>query len=299
MQRRQYNLFSIALLDVIFGFLGAITFMFIVVDKGPGIPVPTVGEGAPFVVHASLDTSNKVVHNLEYEEGKNLHDGFTVIIDNLLPFPEEIGTDEGDDFIACPNPARHKQPTCIDINAHKRRTPISVPAPPIIKSECSLTHCDSPSCDKEEVITIINTERRKNNPLSLPYAIGISAEDLNVCGHDLDLRLKVGDAYVTPKRKVNDFKWLDFNKTPFWKKGLVKQSEVITNMQLDAGEYVAEVRLQDQGESATNTQVRIVVSTKYNGEIRDKDRTVTIEKGDDWNTKLHFRISTTGNITFL
>lgn len=306
MNRRTFQLFSISFLDVILGFLGAVSFIFLVVPKGSGV---IEDEGQMPVVYGTLDPVNQRLYQLNYVDSISLLEPFQFVVEHTeeleeIPCPEMEVPSVNDAIVPCPNPAHHRKRACPDPQHHQRKVCENPAAhrrsskPQVL--QCKKSHCNDADCQrsnsKVKIKKVIIAD-----PIAIPYEVGIAVNDATSIKRDLDLKLidNQTNKYISSAHKrQGTFRWIDLNKSGLFSKGLVTGGEIIISNRLVPGSYSIQVKYDgQQSNDPFDTTAIITVATKVRGKTKHQLKEIKVVKDQDWKTFLNFRITNKGDIT--
>ena len=268
------------------GALGAMLFLFIIVDKG-GVPPPG-GQKAYKAVYLDIDTSRHQLHGILPDSLAKLltGDSVMVVINAVKPMPSQPQCPECppcetkpcktcDD--KCPDPDHHRHPICKDPEAHKRLlcgdSKCKACPDPSVHGK---TLCDSPGCEKGERTVYVG------DPIAFAYKLGFSLTaskeqdeiDIQVCREG-------GACVYGGNAKGNGMRWLNlkdgllFGKPRAWNEMIVAEKSFLP------GVYTCYARVSCK--SASSSSVELVVATKKNNTPTDTEPfKKTITCGNTW-----------------
>lgn len=289
--RRSYQMFTLSFLDILSGALGAILFMFIIVDKGS--PNIEVSKQAP-IVYLKLDTLQGKLHGLEkYLDTLSLEVGTVVqvVVSEVAPLPENPPCPEPKPCPSCPPPCKDEEGRCPKPDCSKCPKPEKCPDCPI--------PCDDPRCPKQASTVVY----KGGDPIEIPYEVGFAISNSEDISRDLDLRVCKGSSsncvsFMT--KNASGMRWIDLNKTGFLKPGVVTGGEVIFMDKLEAGEYTIYAKYdRKRQEDVATTTIKCTVATKLKKEIKQKDTPATLNINGGWLEIMKVSIDANGNITQL
>lgn len=298
MARRAHQLFdSVSFLDVVFGALGAILFLFIVVDKGgiQELPTPT----QYFKVYLNVDTSINQFHG---ELPDSIHKKLAllprgtpvmVVIKDIVPLtkcppcitqcPPCNCDGKGprcpnpkDHLNVCPNKDEHRFPRCHNPEDHNK------------------LNCDDPQCQKNIVYT--------GDPIELAYKIGFSLIDNDSYDHDLDLMIcRENDNLCVPRNgreRVGDLVWLDQRIKDFLGARARTGGEIVLiEKNMAAGIYTIKAKFDlKRGETSGVASVTATAATKHNKKIKAVQFNATLTGNQTWTPIGKVEISANGDI---
>lgn len=303
MARRAHQLFdSLSFLDVVFGALGAILFLFIVVDKGGIQELPATAKY--FRVYLNADTS---INHFHGELPDSIHKQLAllprgtpvlVVIKDIVPLPRQESCppcitrcppcncngngprcpNPEDHLHVCPNEDEHRFPRCPNPEDHNK------------------LHCDDPQCEKNIVYT--------GDPIELAYKIGFSLIDNDSYEHDLDLMIcREGGNVCVPspksqKTRVEDIVWLDQRIKDFLgKKARTGGEIVLIEKTMAAGIYAIKAKFDlKKGQKSGSASVTATAATKHNKKIKAVQFNATLAGNQTWTTIGRVEVDANGNI---
>lgn len=299
MSRRAISSSPWSFLDTLSGALGAILFLFIIVDKGGGQEsMPPIKGNFP-KAYLSLDTMNQELHGELPDSLMRLQPGekLVIVVDAVSPkpvvasvLPEPCKCDPCPTATRtlipikectrqhfkysnekCPDPSHHLVKVCPDPNTHTK------------------VLCDDPKCEK----TI--TKVVESTVITLPFQAVFMLESDNF-EDELDLRVCKNGKCVDGGKKRNKetgLVWLNYKISGF---GTAKTgSEVIILEEKDkmAGVFTIQGRLSRRQSATVN--LKFTASTKKDYEKISKK----VPPSDDWATFGKIKVDARGNITKL
>lgn len=305
--RRTYELFGLSFLDILIAALGSFVFMFIVVDKGGGLP-DSAETGAFPRVYLNADTAQGLFYGLERYDTLSIKAGkpALVIVNKVQPMQKdpcpvmECDCDEAPVCPdpahhrrkACPDPAHHKKEPCPDPSCHNPQRPVKVNEPLV----CSRLHCEDAACSNQPRVVY------KGDPVEIPYKIGFSISDTESITRDVDLKVCHGNVCVSSLRKNQGWiRWIDLNKTNIFRPGIVTGGEVVIVDKLVTGNYKIYAKY-DKGKKAGepgSTNTELTVATKQNGKIRHLSEAVKLDIDTGWKLISTVSVDAKGIITNL
>lgn len=268
-------------LDTISGALGAILFLFIIVDKG-GSPVPLPDNENVPIAYLSLDTLTQELHGFLPDSLKRLKPGerMVIVVDAISPKPipspelctlQHFETKEctlphtNDDRPRCPRPEDHLN-VCPDKSCHKS---------PRCKDPIAHTKvfCDDAKCEKGKEKVIID----ERVFIALPFEVGFMLESKNY-SDEIDIQVcKINDCVNGGKKrdKGNGMVWLNY-KTSGLSAKTGSETIIIEEKSKMAGTYIIQGRLNRRHSSSVD--LKATVATKKEYKIFNK----TVPPSDNW-----------------
>lgn len=301
--RRTFQLFSLSFIDILISALGAVLFLFIVVDKGTPAFLEPSGRGP--LVYLNADTTNGVLFGLQkYLDTLELQPGAELMVrvnsvrpdwktsSVSLPKPPPCDCDRG---VICPDPDHHRYPKCKNPSAHFP-DPIEESISTIVT--CSKTHCEDKSCEKD---TVYDT-RYLRDPVEIPYRIAFAINDFEVDSkRDVDLKVCLSEkSCVHSKHKDDGFlRWIDLNDTGIFRKGVVTGGEIIISQRMKPGTYKIWARYESQKrqDDPPSLKAKLTVATKTGNKIRSFDREAELFIDQEWSNIGLIHIDANGNIS--
>lgn len=255
MSRRAQQFFKLSFLDILSGALGAILFLFIIVDKAGGEKeIPSTGGTQLTEIYQSLDTVTMRLHGIIPDTLKKLYPGrsLLVVISDILPAPDQPkcppqepckGRGGGP---VCLDPERHKKPDCPDPGHHKQVVCVD----PSVHDKLL---CDDPGCSK-------TTIQYQGDPLALAYHLGFSLTSANPAD-EIDLQVcKDGVCVSGAKKQGAGMRWLNLKEGGFFAKPRTWNEIILAEGSLQPGTYTCYARVDCK--SAATSNIELVVGTK-------------------------------------
>lgn len=253
MSRRAQQFFKLSFLDILSGALGAILFLFIIVDKAGGEEDKGPVIGAPLTkIFVPVDTTTRTIFDIP--DTLNIYPGrsIQVVISDISPAPDQPkcppqepckGRGEGP---VCPDPERHKKPDCPDPGHHKQVVCVD----PSVHDKLL---CDDPGCSK-------TTIQYQGDPLALAYHLGFSLTSANPAD-EIDLQVcKDGVCVSGAKKQGAGMRWLNLKEGGFFAKPRTWNEIILAEGSLQPGTYTCYARVDCK--SAATSNIELVVGTK-------------------------------------
>lgn len=296
MSRRAISSSPWSFLDTISGALGAILFLFIIVDKGGGEESSPPVNGSYPKAYLSLDTATQELHGILHDSLMRLEPGkkLMIVVDAISPKPippvEECSLQHfetvctlshvDDDRPRCPNPNDHLR-VCPDPSIHNK---IICKNP----ADHTKTFCDDEAC-KKTIIQKVDT-----NVISLPFAVVFSLEAPNR-NFEIDIQVSKNNGdWVNggdKRDKATELIWLQYKRSIGAKKGT--EVIILEDPKKISGTYVIQGRLNRRHSSPV--KLKATASTKKDIEVFPK----TVNPDNQWVTFGRIKIDSNGYITKL
>ncbi|MCO6488713.1 MAG: hypothetical protein J5I98_09865 [Phaeodactylibacter sp.] len=291
MARRSYQFFNLSFLDVISGALGAVLFLFIIVDKGGGQAVPPPAGGQYPKVYLSLDTARQQFHGFMPDSIAARRPGESVLVvvkavepapgqPQPAPCPPAPPCDcDGrsprcprpeDHRRVCTNPEDHRQPHCPDPAHHQRAACPDAAAH-------RTPRCPDPACHRQ----VEPRASRPSDPIGLPYKLGFLLEAANF-KEEIDIQVCRDGACINGFRKTGEgMRWLDLRRGGLAKKARTGGELILMEEKLIPGIYSIYARLDCR--STASTTVTAFASIKDGAEVTGQEQFIAnIPCGNDW-----------------
>lgn len=293
MSRRKLQLFdSLSFLDIVFSALGAVLFLFIVVDKG-GTTEINLAEEEMVKIYMDLDTTSYRFHGNLPDSIKNKLDTLRagtpvmLVLNGKRPLP-------GLPIPKCPDPP--PTPPCRCPGPGK-------PCPPPCPEEkpCPVA-CNDAACQK----TIVNNNNYSGDPIEIPYSIGFAIVDNTNFTNDIDIKV-CRDGACAPNGRNNSnagMRWVDMREKGQGlfgsKKARTGGEMILVEERIIPGDYTISAKFDlSKGAAPASTQITATVATKQNNNIREKRFTASLTGNANWTVIGRVHIDANGNITQL
>lgn len=296
MSRRKLQLFdSLSFLDIVFSALGAVLFLFIVVDKG-GTTEINLAEEEMVKIYMDLDTTSYRFHGNLPDSIKNKLDTLRagtpvmLVLNGKRPLP-------GVKIPEC------VCPECIYPGKGKPQPSQPSPQPPQPPSEKPRPiACDDAACQK----TIVNNNNYSGDPIEIPYSIGFAIVDNTNFTNDIDIKV-CRDGACAPNGRNNSnagMRWVDMREKGQGlfgsKKARTGGEMILVEESIIPGDYTISAKFDlSKGAAPASTQITATVATKQNNNIREKRFTASLTGNANWTVIGRVHIDANGNITQL
>lgn len=292
MSRRKLQLFdSLSFLDIVFSALGAVLFLFIVVDKG-GTTEINLAEEEMVKIYMDLDTTSYRFHGNLPDSIKNKLDTLRagtpvmLVLNGKRPLPG----------LKCPDP----QP-CPERICPEKGKPCPTPQPCPVAKNCPVA-CDDAACQK----TIVNNNNYSGDPIEIPYSIGFAIVDNTNFTNDIDIKV-CRDGACAPNGRNNSnagMRWVDLREKGQGlfgsKKARTGGEMILVEESIIPGDYTISAKFDlSKGAAPASTQITATVATKQNNNIREKRFTASLTGNANWTVIGRVHIDANGNITQL
>lgn len=297
MSRRKQDLFdNLSFLDIVFGALGAVLFLFIVVDKGSATEA-SIPADEMIKVYMDMDTTGgyrfhgRLPDSIQSQLAtlptgtpiKLVINGRRALPGQVCPPCPVVRCPDG----AKPCPPEKKCPEC--------------PKCPEQKTETGIL-CGDPACPK------VVSNSYSGDPLEIPYSIGFAIVDNTSYTNDIDIKVCRAGTCV-PEGRSNTgggMRWVDLReKGSFFqggKKARTGGEMVLVEDAIAPGEYTVSAKFDPPTRSRTPqapTRITATVATKQGGRIREQRFDVSLEANSQWKPVCRVSIDANGNITQL